>query len=184
MDLLSFPHSASLVTKANKELYDAVPASSPITLTGTAPATSFRCRATVTSTAGHTDCAGSLTIGTETLTFSASGQKKTTTVSLSSLPVVSYVGLDCQITIECITVSGADIQTETLTSVQIRYEPTSKMFMSPEGSWTQSSSYAMIVNSTVNVGSTIRYNSTDYTVKQVEAFPWIDGTEVYRILYF
>jgi hypothetical protein len=47
-----------------------------------------------------------------------------------------------------------------------------------------SAAYAMIVNSTVNIGDIIRYNSIDYLVKQIEVYNWLDGTEIYRVLYF
>jgi hypothetical protein len=58
------------------------------------------------------------------------------------------------------------------------------MYQNAVGAWTQSQAYAMVVGSTIGLNSTIRYNSTDYTTKQVEAFNWLDGTELYRILYF
>ena len=183
MKLLSFPHSASLITKSNHVLYDGLSAAT-LTLTGTPPTVAFRCRITLSSVAGHTDCAGSVTVGSETpFTFLAAGTKQTT-VNLTALPVITTTVLDCHIKIEAIDGGGQDIKDETLTSIMIRFEPTSKMYQNSAGAWTQSQAYAMVVGSTIGLNSIIRYNSIDYTTRQIEAFNWLDGTELYRILYF
>lgn len=183
MKLLSFPHDAYLVTYDNHILYSGTPTASPITLTGSAPSTAFRCRVKITSVTGHTDCVGSITIGSETIDFTAAGTK-TTTVSISALPTVTYSGLDCHILIEAISTGGQVIRDETETAIKIRFEPTSKAFQDAQGAWTQSQAYAMVVNNTITHDDIIRYNSVDYKVKQIEAFNWLDGTEIYRILYF
>jgi len=83
-----------------------------------------------------------------------------------------------------IDTGGADVVAETLTAIKIRFEPTSKMYMNASGAWTQSQAYCMVVNSTIKISDAIRYNSTNYPVKQIEALNWLDGTELYRILYF
>ena len=184
MDLLNFPHSAYLVTSATKELYDAVPASSPITLTGTAPTGQFKCRCKVSASGTHNDMVGHLYINAEDLNFTSGVTTKQSTTLLTSIPLVTYSGLDCSVLIECLDSGGAPIMAETLTAIKIRFEPTSKMYMSTAGAWTQSQAYAMVVNSTIGINSKIRYSSIDYTVKQVEALNWLDGTELYRILYF
>ncbi len=182
MKLLDFPHSAYLVTKAPHGLYNAASAAT-LTLTGSLPSVAFRCSVRLYTATGKTDVAGRATVGSENLDFLVAG-KKTTTVSLSALPVVTTANLNCMVEIIAIDSGGADIQAETLTAVQIRFEPTSKSYVTPSGQWTQSAAYAMIVNSTVNIGDIIRYNSIDYPVKQIEAYNWLDGTELYRILYF
>lgn len=186
MKLLSFPHAAYKVTKSNAVLFNAVPSSSPITLTGSAPTIPYRCRVKVLASGTHADCSGSVIVGSDTLSFTTSGQTKicTTNITASTLPIVSYTGIDCLVLIECLDTGGQEIKTETATSIQIRYEPTTKNYQGPDGQWTQSQSYAMVVDSTISVGSVIRYNTIDYQVKQVEAFSWLDGTEIYRILYF
>lgn len=182
MDLLSFPHSAYSVAKAPVSLFDGTLTASPTISTWPAGITG-RCKVTISSAVGHTDCVGSMTIGSETLTFAQAGTKQTT-VNLTTKPTVTSSGLDCHCHITVIDTGGVDVMAETLTAIKIRFEPTSKMYMSPSGNWTQSQAYAMVVNSTIGVGYTIRYNSTDYPVKQIEALNLLDGNELYRILYF
>ncbi len=179
LKILEFPESAYLVTVANSKLYDAVPSSSPITVTGTAPSTSFRCKAKVIAVANHTDCSGSLIIGTETLTFTTSGQTKLTSVLLSSNPTVSYVGLDCHILIEYIDASGAPIVTETSTATKIQFENTASGFFNSSGQWTvYSGSYALCKDS-ANINDILRYNSTDMPIKKVDTEKWFS-----KILYY
>lgn len=156
------------VTVAPKALYDAVPASSPIALVGSAPSTAFRCRAKVTSVAGHTDCTGTLTIGTETLSFSASGIAKTTTVSLSALPIVTYANLDCQITIECIDSGGAPILTETQTAILTLIEPHTSGIMSPQGIWSSINDTQIFSNTELAIGDIVRKGSKDYRIKKAD----------------
>ena len=182
MRLLNFPHDASLVTKSDHILYDDLSAAT-LTLTGELPVVAFRCRVTISPVTDHIDVAGSVTIGTETLTFMAAGTKATT-INLSALPTITTANLDCNILVVAIGAGGQPIQDETLTTLKIRFEPTSKMYQNVAGTWTQSTAYCMVVSSTPGINSVIRYNSTDYTTRQVEAFTWLDGTEVYRILYF
>lgn len=184
MDLLNFPHSATWKTKSDKELYDGAPSTSPITLTGTIPSSSFRCLVILSSATGHTDTVGHIYINSEDLNFSGGVLRKTSTILLTSTPAITYSGLDCNIQIICVDANGQPITTDTSTAIKIRFEPTSKAFQDNKGLWTQSSAYAMVVNSSISIGDMITYNSTDYFVKQIEAFPWIDGNEVYRILYF
>lgn len=182
MKLLDFPHSASLVTNAPVMLFDGLTTAS-ITL-GTWPAgRTGKIKATVSSVAGHTDCAGTLMLGTETLTFIQAGTK-TTTVDLTANPAASSANLDCHLHLEVVDTGLAPIMAETLTTIMIRFEPTSKTYQNAQGAWTQSQAYAMVVGSTIGLNSVIRYNSIDYTTKQIEAFNWLDGTELYRILYF
>jgi hypothetical protein len=179
MKILSFPEEAHLVTKATNELFDGVPTTSPITLTGTKPSVAFKCRATVSSVSGHTDCSGSLIIGSETLSFLASGGKKTTTVLLSALPTVSYTSLDCNILIECIDSGGADIKDETATATKIQFENTSSGFFTPEGVWkVYSGSYAMCRDA-AQVNDVLRYNATDMPIKKVDVEKWFS-----KILYY
>jgi hypothetical protein len=182
MKLLSFPHVAYLVTKAAVFLFDGTLTASP-TIGSWPTGITGRCKVTISSVTGHTDCAGTIAIGSETLTFAQAGTKQTT-ISLTAKPTVTSTGLDCHCHMTVIDMGGADVVAETLTALKIRFEPTSKMFMNAAGTWTQSSAFAMVVNSTIKINDIIRYNSTDYPVKQIEAFNWLDGSELYRILYF
>lgn len=186
MELLSFPHSAYLVTEAAVSLFDGTLTASP-TIGAWPTGITGRCKVTISSVTGHTDCAGTITIGSETLTFLAGSTPpitKQTTVNLTAKPTVTTSGLDCHCHITVIDTGGADVVAETLTAIKIRFEPTSKMYMNATGTWTQSQAYAMVVNSTIKLTDVIRYNSTNYPVKQIEALNWLDGTELYRILYF
>ena len=186
MKLLSFPHDAYLVTKTAVSLFDGTLTASP-TIGSWPTGITGRCKVIISSVTGHTDCVGSITIGSETLTFPAGLTPpitKQTTVSLTAKPTVSSTGLDCHCHITVIDTGGADVMVETLTALKIRFEPTSKMFMNTTGSWTQSQAYAMVVNSTIKINDIIRYNSTSYPVRQIEAFNWLNGNELYRILYF
>jgi len=42
----------------------------------------------------------------------------------------------------------------------------------------------MVQNSTIDLSDKIRINSTDYSPKRIEPQYWLDGTEMYRIVYF
>ncbi len=182
MKLLSFPHDAYLVTKATVSLFDGALTASP-TIGSWPSGITGRCKVTISSVTGHTDVAGTITIGSEALTFTQAGTKQTT-VNLTAKPTVSSSGLDCHCHITVIDTGGADVMAETLTAIKIRFEPTSKSYMSATGTWTQSQAYAMVVNSAIKINDIIRYNSIDYPVKQIEAFNLLNGTELYRILYF
>lgn len=171
------------VNKGNWELFNAIPTSSPLTLTGTLPTVSFRCRATVISEAGHTDCNGSLVIGTETLAFTLTGQKKTTTILLTALPVVTYTSLDCIILIEAIDSAGASISSDNQVAIDCRFQDTQKSFQSPNGEWSTSAAIAYTNDTSSIIGTLFSYNGYDYQISQVSAYGDIGGDEEYRKLY-
>ena len=182
LGLLNFPHNAYLVTLEDHVLYDGL-SSSSITLTGTLPQSTFRVSVSLYPVSGHSDCVGSVIVGSETLTFISVGTKKTTN-ALTALPIITTSNIDCNMLIEAITTNGDKIKTEVLTAKKVRWEPTTKAFTSPSGALTQCVAYAMIRDTTIKIHDTIRYLGTDYIVKQIEAFPWLDGKELYRVLYF
>ena len=186
MDLLVFPHPAHIVEEATIELYDGVPSASPLTISATPPTINYRCQVTATSATGHADCAGSVTIAGEAMPFTFSGQKKvyTTTISANTKPTVTYSGLDCNLLIECIDVGGSPIEAETTTAIKVSYWPELVTLREPNGSFTTYNGYFMTKDSTTTLKSVIRYNSTDHNLKRIEPFPWLDGTELYRVLYF
>ena len=182
--------SSYLVTKSIKELYDAVPASSPISasLIATPPTVAYRCRVTLSASSTHTDCAGSVTVGSDTLTFAAAGTKIcTTTITASTKPAVSYSGIDCNLKIECVDVGGQPIYSETLTSVDVSWNDTQKWIPAPEGGWTAiTATTAETDNSTIDVGDILRKTATgvDYTVKAVKPVKNFLGLEIKRRLTF
>ena len=147
---------AYLVTKAAVSLFDGTLTASP-TIGSWPSGVTGRCKVTISSVAGHIDCTGTITIGSETLTFTQAGTKQTT-INLTAKPTVTSSGLDCHCHITVIDVGGADVVAETLTAIKIRFEPTSKMYMNTVGAWTQSQAYCMVVNSTIKINDIIRFN--------------------------
>ena len=146
------------------------------------PGVAFRCAVTLSAVSGHTDCAGSITIGSETLTFTAAGRKMTA-VSLSALPVVSVSGLDCQVLIEAVTASGGPVLKETATALKCRFRASQKAYQDSTGAWKQSKAICDTTDSACDVGDVLRFGGVDYTIDQVECFPDAAGNEIYRRLY-
>lgn len=168
------------VTKANHILYSGLSVASPV-LTGSLPSVAFRVAVTISSANGHVDCAGSVVVGSETLTFTAAG-KKTTTTGLSALPVISCSGLDCSLLVEAISVGGALLQTETTTAIKIRKEAYQSGYFNAAGVWTTTRD-AVYCTSLMAVGDKIRCGGQDYTILKVEDNPGLDGTsEFYTYL--
>ena len=177
MKILEFPEDAYILTYANHELYDGLSVATP-TLTGSLPSVAFRCKVTLASVTGHTDVAGSVVVGSETLTFAAAGTKTTTAV-LSALPVITTSGLDCNILVEAITTGGAPIQAETATATKIQFENTASGYFNSQGQWTvYSGSYAMCRDAAA-VGDKLRYSGSDLPIKKVDTEKWFS-----KILYY
>lgn len=139
-----------------------------LVLTGTLPAVTFKCAVTVTSgTGSHTDCIGSVVVGSESLSFTYSGQKRTTTNSLSALPVCTTANLDCTVKITCIDSGGADILQETLTSIIVGVEGHTESFQDGTGAWTKTNS-RMFSTTSLAENDIIRYSGKDYVVKRID----------------
>lgn len=171
MKILEFPEDAYILTYANHELYDGLSVA-------THPSVAFRCKVTLASVTGHTDVAGSVVVGSETLTFAAAGTKTTTAV-LSALPVITTSGLDCNILVEAITTGGAPIQAETATATKIQFENTASGYFNAQGQWTvYSGSYAMCRDAAA-VGDKLRYSGSDLPIKKVDTEKWFS-----KILYY
>lgn len=168
------------VTRGNHELYDGTTAAT-LTLTGSLPSVSFRCKVTISAVAGHTDVAGSVVVGSETLTFAAAGTK-TTTTALSALPTITTSGLDCNILVEAITTGGAPIIEETAIALKTRFENTQKSYLNSQGVWSKSQAIAYVIDSSCDIGTKFSQGGYDYTIDQVHAFPDLRGREVYRKL--
>jgi hypothetical protein len=170
------------VTKAPVSLFDGTITGGAITLTGAWPTgRTGRCKVTISSVSGHTDCAGSIVLGSETLTFTIAGTK-TTTVSLTANPVASSANLDCHCHITVIDSGGADITSETLTAIDSRIDVKQSGFYNASGTWTKTDN-VIYSNSSLNLGDTVRSNTTDYIVKKKDAYTDIGGTvEFYTYL--
>ena len=174
---------ASRIDRANWRIYSGL-ASGVGTLNGDGlPAVAYRCAVTVAAATGHADCAGSVTIGADTLDFLVSGQRKTTTILLSALPVPSATGLDCNILIEAITQGGANILHETTTTILCRFRHSQKEFVDSSGNWARSTAIADTTDTSFDAEDVFRFGGVDYEVKAVESFAGLDGTEIYRRLY-
>lgn len=152
-----FLHLAKRCTESNHKLYDATSAAT-LTLTGTLPTVAFRCRVTLSSAVGHTDCVGSVTVGSETATaFLAAGSKLTTT-NLTALPVITTTNLDCHILIEAIDSGGQPIRGTVETDLPCKIEIKSKSIPRPEGGWTSIQATQMQARGTFATNDLIKFD--------------------------
>lgn len=183
--MISLIDDALKTVRANHVLYSGLSGSTALVLTGSLPAVPFRCEVAVSNTTGHTDCAGSVTVGSETLAFAAAGKKKST-LDLTALPVITTSGLDCTLLIVAISPGGAPLQTETLTAIKIRMKSKSKSIPSPSGGWESiRESYALSwAADAVAKGDIIRYGGKDYTVSAIEPMRGFASSEIVRKLIF
>ncbi|MCK9570644.1 hypothetical protein M0R72_16975 [Candidatus Pacearchaeota archaeon] len=184
---MPFPHAkltdpAYLVTKAPASLFDGT-ATATFTL-GTWPSgRTGRLKITISSVTGHTDCAGSIAAGSETLTFTQAGTK-TTTVNLTANPVTTSTGLDCHVHITVIGVGGADILTETLTAIDIKYKDETKYFSQAIGGFVVRPAHCTTDETASVVGDVIRYAGVDHVIKAIHTTDDRHGLEIKRKLEF
>lgn len=169
------------INPGNWVLFDAASAST-LTLTGTLPTISFRCSVRLYTATGKTDVAGSVVVGSETLTFTMAG-KKTTTTLLTVLPVVTTTNLNCMIEILALDSGGAPISLDTQTAIDCRFQDTQKAFQNAQGEWSTSAAIAYTNDSSCIIGKLFSYNGYDYSIAQISAFGDIDGAEEYRKLW-
>ncbi|MCK9568662.1 hypothetical protein M0R72_06955 [Candidatus Pacearchaeota archaeon] len=156
------------VTKAAVSLFYGVMVASP-TIGAWPDGVTGRCKVTISSAIGHTDCAGTMTIGSETLTFIQAGTKQTT-VSLTATPVITSSGLDCHCHITVIDVGGADVVAETLTAINTRIEAYNSGFYNSQGVWTKTNS--LILSTTeLQIGDIVRKGARDYRIQNAEDNP-------------
>ncbi len=180
--VIGINQDAYRVDRANWRIYNGL-SSGVGTLNGDGlPAVPFRCAVTVSVATGHTDCAGSITIGSETLTFTAAG-KKTTTTFLSALPAISCTGLDCNVLVEALNSGGAPILKETATAIKCRFMNSQKAFMDAAGAWTLSQAIADTTDSNCSIGDMFRFDGIDYIIGQISCFVGPTGTEIFRRLF-
>ena len=159
---------AVLVTKSPVSLYDGT--SSATFALGTWPSgRTGRIKITISSVTGHTDCAGSITVGSETVAFTQAGTKQTTT-NLTSNPVITSTGLDCHVHITVIDTGGADLLTETLIAINTRIEAYNSGFYNSQGVWTKTNS--LILSTTeLQIGDIVRKGTRDYKIQNAEDNP-------------
>ena len=161
-------------------LYNGLSAAT-LVLTGTVPAVTFRCKITLSASDTHTDCAGTVMVNAETLTFTAAATKVTTT-NLTALPTITTANIDCNVKITCIDTGGADIYSVTYTDFDCRWEDVQVAYVNSSGSWTQSNA-KVIAKAAYVVNDTIRKygTTTEYPIKKVMTGPNLAGIEEYRV---
>lgn len=173
---------ASRIDLTNWRIFSGLPSALP-TLNGDGlPAVAFKCAVTLSSVTGHTDVAGSVTVGGETLTFTVAA-RKTTTVSLSALPAISTTGLDCNVLVEAITIGGANILHESTTAILVRFRKAQKEYADAMGEKARSEAIADTTDLTFESEDVLRFNGDDYEVKATESFPDGVGGNQYVRLY-
>lgn len=184
---MPFPHAkltdpAHLVTKAAHSLYNAASAAT-LTLTGTLPSVSFRCSVRLYTATGKTDCAGRVTVGSENLDFLVAG-KKTTTTLLTALPVVTTANLNCVIEIIALNSGGAEILTETLTAIDIKFRDEAEYYSQAIGGFVKRPAHCTTDETSSQVNDIIRFNGMDHPIKAIHTIDGRHGLEIKRKLEF
>jgi hypothetical protein len=154
------------VDRRNWQIYSGISAAT-LTLNGDGlPTVAFKCAVTLSTSTGHADVTGSITIGTETIVFTAA-TRKTSAVMLSALPTIITSGLDCNILIEALNSGGANILKETQTAIYCRFTGTQKAFQDGQGAWTQSQATVDTTDTTCQIGDMFSFGGYDYLISQV-----------------
>ncbi|MFA5378299.1 MAG: hypothetical protein WC455_21270 [Dehalococcoidia bacterium] len=156
------------VAKAAVSLFDGTLTASP-TIGSWPSGITGRCKVTLSSVTSHTDCAGTVTIGSETLTFTQAGTKLTTT-SLTAKPIVSSSGLDCHCHITVIDTGGADVVAETLTAINTRIESYQSGFYNSQGIWTKTDSL-ILSDTSLSIGDIVRKGAQNHIIKKADDNP-------------
>lgn len=178
-----FNDIATLLSYAIWTLFDGL-TSATLSLTGTKPTVPFRCAVTLSSVTGHTDCAGTVTIGSEIITFVEAGRKTSATL-LTALPTITTSGLDCGILITCIDLSGDDLQNETGKSIAVDWDDSTKYVPNAEGNFTRSDSNCETEELGIVIGDKLIHNGKTFTVKNIKTGEHtLAGTELTKILLF
>jgi hypothetical protein len=155
------------VDRANWQIYIGLSAAT-LTLNGDGlPAVAFKCAVTLSAITGHADVTGSITIGLETLTFTAA-TRKTSKVMLSVLPTITTSGLDCNILIEALNSGGAPIQHETQYDISCRFMGTEKAYRNSEGIWTTSQAVVDTTDPNCKIGCIFSYGGYDFHIDQTD----------------
>lgn len=182
--VIGINQDAYRVDRANWKIFSGLASVLPSLASGDGlPAVAYKCAVTLSTSVGHTDVTGSITIGSEMPLSFNSATRKTTTVLLSALPIISHIGLNCNILIEALSAGGANIQKETATATKCRFMQAQKAYQDGAGTWTQSKGIADTTDPNCNIGDEFRFGGIDYQIGQVNCFTDLAGTELYRRLY-
>ena len=146
-------NNAWKVGLSNWVLYNGLPPAVPA---GPVPSSPFRVAITLSAISGHTDLAGSVFVNAEELVFTRAA-RLTNARELTAPPVVTTIGLDCSILIECITTGGSLIRIETLKAIEIICLPNTRILRDPSGSGWMQTSYDVWSEEPLSIGDQIRY---------------------------
>lgn len=167
-------------------LYDGL--TSSIILDGDIPET-FRLAITILPVTGHTDVEGSVFVNEEELEF-AGATRLTNEEELTELPEITVEDLDCNILIECISISGEPLYHETLVPITCAVFPKTTIRRDPSGSGSMETNYNVYTEAALKIGDQIRYTdphqgtSIDIYVKDISgAVDLEDNTQPFRVLY-
>lgn len=134
------------------------------------PSSTFRLVARVARASRHTTCEGSISInGSETLAFTASGQKKTSKTFLAAKPVITVAGLDCTIIITAVDKNGQTILQEAATDIKCRWDGSSARIQVDSTTWKLCTA-EILTASFCQVGDVIRKDGLDYEVVRTKEF--------------
>lgn len=155
------------VDRANWRIFSGLSAAT-LTLNGDGlPTVAFKCAITLSTSTGHIDVTGSITIGSETISFT-SATRKTSTVMLSALPTITTSGLDCNILIEALNIGGAPIQKESQYDIFCRFMGTEKAYKNSEGIWTTSQAVVDTTDPNCKIGCIFSYGGYDFHIDQTD----------------
>lgn len=121
-----------------------------------APTEAFRIAITVSAVEGHEVVTGTVLVNDEELDFTEA-TRLTTTEELTELPAITIADLDCNVLVECISTTGAPLQRETLTAIDIVCFPKTHMMRDPSGSGYMETTYDIYTNAALHIGDQIRY---------------------------
>ena len=110
---------------------------------------------TLSAIEGHTICTGSVTVGSEVLSFDS--QNRLVTASLyEAKPIISTADLDCNAKVECVTEFGEIIEISSLTPMMVLHFPKTRIIRDPSGSGSMQTDYDMFAtNTSLKIGDQI-----------------------------
>ena len=159
-------NNAWKVELGNWVLYnDLLPAESA----GPVPIGPFRVAITISAVDGHTITAGSVFVNAEELVFTRA-TRLTNTRELTALPLITTVGMDCNILIECITTGGSPIKRETLKPIEIICFPETHILRDPSGSGWMQTSYDIWSEEPMSIGDQIRYPDPHQAGRTIDVY--------------
>jgi len=174
--------------KVGQEVWTFYKGLMPPVLVGPAPTDLFRVAITLAVVTGHADVVGAVHINDEVLEFE-SATRKTNDRVLSDLPTITVDGLDGDILVEAISVSGAPLYKEKLTPIEIICFPKTSILRDPSGSGWMQTDYQVFSEMPLSIGDQIRYpdphqeKTIDIYVKNVASGVDLeDNSQPFRVL--